>query len=67
MTVAEFLEYDDGTQTRYELVDGELVAMNPPASRHARIRQNIGRALDRQLRKPCEAFWSNAGVALAAR
>ncbi len=64
MTVAEFLEHDDGTQTRYELVDGELVAMNPPAIRHVRICQNIGRALDRQLRKPCEAFWSSAGVAL---
>ncbi len=52
MTVAEFLEHDDGTQTRYELVDGELVATNPPATRHVRICQNIGRALDRQLRSP---------------
>ena len=37
MTVAEFLEYDDCTQTRYELVDGELVAINPPATRHVRL------------------------------
>lgn len=64
MTVAEFLAYDDGTQTRYELVDGELVAMNPPATRHAQICQNIGNALDGQLRKPCRAYWSSAGVAL---
>lgn len=27
MTLEEYLNYDDGTDTRYELVDGELVAM----------------------------------------
>ncbi|MCU0570447.1 MAG: Uma2 family endonuclease [Oculatellaceae cyanobacterium Prado106] len=27
MTVEEYLTYDDGTDTRYELVDGELVVM----------------------------------------
>jgi Uma2 family endonuclease len=30
MTVAEFLDFDDGTDTRYELVEGRPVAMNPP-------------------------------------
>jgi Uma2 family endonuclease len=28
-TFEEFLDYDDGTDTRYELVDGELVEMPP--------------------------------------
>jgi Uma2 family endonuclease len=28
MTLAEYLEYDDGTDTRYELEDGMLVAMS---------------------------------------
>lgn len=64
MTMAEFLEYDDGTDTRHELVDGVPVAMIPPATRHVRICRNIGQALARQLRRPCEAFWSSAGVAL---
>ncbi|NJN30698.1 MAG: Uma2 family endonuclease [Synechococcales cyanobacterium RM1_1_8] len=32
MTLAEFLEYDDGTDSRHELVNGELIAM-PPESR----------------------------------
>lgn len=32
MTLAEYLEYDDGTENRYELVDGELVPL-PPESR----------------------------------
>ncbi len=29
MTFEEYLTYDDGTDTRYELVDGELVEMPP--------------------------------------
>ncbi|MEO0803719.1 MAG: Uma2 family endonuclease, partial [Cyanobacteria bacterium J06642_2] len=29
MTLAEYLTFDDGTDTRYELVDGVLVAMPP--------------------------------------
>ena len=32
MTFEEYLTYDDGTDTRYELVNGELIAM-PPESR----------------------------------
>ena len=28
-TIEEYLDYDDGTDTRYELVDGELVEMAP--------------------------------------
>lgn len=63
MTVAEFLAYDDGTQTRYELVNGALVAMNPPATRHAEVVQNIGEALNRQLGLPCRAFWGGLGIA----
>jgi Uma2 family endonuclease len=64
MTVAEFLEYDDGTGTRYELINGQLVAMNPPAARHAIICHNIGRTLEGQLRPPCIALWSTLGVAV---
>jgi len=29
LTIAEYLAYDDGTDTRYELVNGELVEMPP--------------------------------------
>lgn len=32
LTFEEYLAYDDGTDTRYELVDGELVEM-PPETR----------------------------------
>jgi Uma2 family endonuclease len=34
LTLAEYLAYDDGTDTRYELVNGELVAMAQPTGIH---------------------------------
>ena len=70
MTVAEFLKWDDGTDTSYELIDGRpvaryarsgsphtVVAMAPPAPRHARIAGNVFAEIGRQLegRPPCGA------------
>jgi Uma2 family endonuclease len=37
MTMEEYLAYDDGTDTRYELVDGELVEMPIESQVNARI------------------------------
>jgi Uma2 family endonuclease len=37
MTIAEFLEWDDGTDTRYELVRGKVVGMAPPSAKHSVI------------------------------
>ena len=37
MTVDEFLAWDDGTDTRYELADGVVRAMAPPAGSHRTI------------------------------
>lgn len=34
LTIEEYLAYDNGTDTRYELVDGELVEMPPETDRH---------------------------------
>jgi hypothetical protein len=34
MTLAEFLRWEDGTDTRYELLAGQPVAMAPPAPPH---------------------------------
>lgn len=36
-TLDEYLRYDDGTDTRYELVNGELVSMALPTGRHGEI------------------------------
>jgi Uma2 family endonuclease len=61
MTVAEFLEWDDGTDTRYELVRGKLVAMAPASGRHSVIATKIAAALQVGLRPPCYVG-TNAGV-----
>lgn len=53
MTVADFVRWDDGTETRYELVHGNAVAMAPPSGRHAEIVGNLGAAIGRQLQRPC--------------
>lgn len=55
MTVAEFLEWNDGSDTRYELVDGRVVAMAPPAPVHSLIAANIARVLGNRLKPPCRA------------
>ena len=53
MTLAEFLEWDDGTDTRYELVYGQPVAMAPPLEAHGAIAANLVGAIQRRLRSPC--------------
>lgn len=50
MTLAEYLAYEDDTDSRYELVDGELVVM-PPESR-----------LNRQIASLLFAFFLQQGV-----
>ena len=53
MTVAEFLEFDDGTDTRYELVRGAPLAKNPPKVAHVEITTRLMQALLSRLRPPC--------------
>ncbi len=40
-TFEEYLNYDDGSDRRYELVDGRLELMNPPTIRHLLISDMI--------------------------
>lgn len=37
LTFEEYLTYNDGTDNRYELEDGELILMNPPTGLHSLI------------------------------
>jgi Uma2 family endonuclease len=60
-TVEDFLAWDDGTDRRYELVDGRIVAMAPPAEAHGTIVANLTIAIGRQLRAPCRVV-GEAGV-----
>ena len=61
MTVAQFLEWDDGTDTRYELIDGRPVAMAPVAPSHSVIVANVTHELKSRLQGPCYVG-SEAGV-----
>ncbi|WP_051341340.1 Uma2 family endonuclease [Azospirillum halopraeferens] len=53
MTVDEFLLWEDGTDTRYELIGGEPVAMAPPADAHALLAGAITVEIGRRLKPPC--------------
>ena len=77
MTVPEFLAWDDGIDTRYELVGGRPVAMSPPGGPHRTIAANATTLLSNALRDrpPCrpeqeagieitEHQWRQAGVAV---
>jgi Uma2 family endonuclease len=45
MTFEEYLSFDDGTDYRYELIDGELVQLPPESGLNARIALEIFWAL----------------------
>ena len=52
MTVAEFLDWDDGTDTRYELIDGRPVAMAPVAPTIRSSRRKSPRGLKSRSKRP---------------
>ena len=66
MTLAEFLEWDDGTDARYELVRGRITATAPPRGRHSRIVGNLARLIGNHLKRPCGVY-AEAGIALPER
>jgi Uma2 family endonuclease len=57
MSLDEFLHWDDGTDTRYELIDGVPVAMAPPVEAHRILAMRLGSRIDAalQTRRPCNA------------
>lgn len=62
MTVSEFLAWDDGTDTRYELVDGQIVAMNPPQAPHALLVIELGAAIRTRLPSSCRIYAGGGAV-----
>jgi Uma2 family endonuclease len=59
ITLEQYLTYDDGTGNRYELVQGELVAMTPPTWLHLAIAKYLERVFDQEIQQlglPWEAF-----------
>jgi len=63
MTVAEFLRWEDGTDTRYELLAGFPVAMAPSAVAHGILALRLGARIDAALRSRSPCFGqSEAGI-----
>ncbi|HIK44502.1 MAG TPA: Uma2 family endonuclease [Leptolyngbyaceae cyanobacterium M65_K2018_010] len=49
LTFADYLNYSDGTDTRYELVRGQLIAMTPPTWQHLLIARYLERLFERAI------------------
>lgn len=66
MTADDFAGWDDGSDQRYELIHGRIVAMAPGSPAHASIAANLVRALGRRLSLTCRLL-SEAGLRLPDR
>lgn len=68
LTIPEFLVWDDGTDARYELLDGVAVAMAPPGRAHRVVAGNLIRRIAEALerRPPCTVE-PEAGIVSPAR
>lgn len=69
MTVAEFLVWQASQAQRYELVDGEPVAMTGARVRHDRVTGNAFSEIRQQMRSagsPCDAFTADIGICTPA-
>jgi Uma2 family endonuclease len=64
MSADEFLRWDDGTDTRYELIDGFPLAKTPPERGHGILCARLAGMIDTALRprRPCAAQ-TEAGIA----
>lgn len=51
LTFQEYLAYDDGTDTRYELVDGELMPMSLGTGRHGAISEFLNDQFRAEIRR----------------
>jgi Uma2 family endonuclease len=54
-TLEEFLAFDDGTDTSYQLFEGRIVAMNPRLRGHGALVARLITIVADQLKPPCEA------------
>lgn len=59
LSFAEYLTYDDGTDTHYELVDGALIEMPPATHKHRRIARLL-ETLFRQEIAQAQLNWETA-------
>lgn len=51
LSLDEYLRYDDSTDTRYELVNGELIAMAQPTGQHGAIAEFLNDAFRAEIKR----------------
>ena len=66
MTLAEFLAWDDGTDRRYELLDGIPVMMAPSLEAHGELAAVLAMEIGSRVKPPCRVI-SEAGIAIPDR
>jgi Uma2 family endonuclease len=66
MTLAAFLEWDDGTDRRYQLVNGVPVMMAPATEPHAALTAALMIGIGSRLKRSCRVM-SEAGITVPAR
>jgi Uma2 family endonuclease len=66
LTFEEYLAYHDGTDTRYELVDGELVPMSLATGRHGSIAEFLHDQFREQI-KHRELPWTSKQMTVGVR
>jgi Uma2 family endonuclease len=65
LSFQDYLRYDDGTDTRYELVNGELIAMSLGTGKHSAVMKLLERKFDREIERlthPWTALRGDVGV-----
>jgi Uma2 family endonuclease len=66
MTLAEFLDWDDGTDRRYQLVSGIALMMAPAAEAHGELALALGAKIRARLKTPCRII-GEGGLAIPDR
>jgi Uma2 family endonuclease len=66
MTLAEFLEWDDGSDRRYQLLDGVPMMMAPSLEAHGELALAFGAEIRTRLKPPCRVI-SEAGIVIPDR
>jgi Uma2 family endonuclease len=57
----QYLTYDDGTDIRHELVDGELIAMPPAVYQHYLLAKLLERCFDREISRLSKTWNTGRG------
>ena len=66
MTLAEFLDWDDGTDRRYQLVDGVLMMMAPAIEAHGELAAALMIEIGSRLKRSCRVI-AAAGIMVEGR